>query len=425
MKLKLLFVAALAIIAVGAVVFARGAQAQEGGPTSGTLLAGDLSGMTGSAVGPDGAIYVVDAGTGGENVVQLPEEMGGGEANWGLTARIIRVDPEDGAITAAATNLPSFESEDGAFSAADITFMGNDLYWLLSGSVNLLGGDLEDWPNGVYKVTGGDDDEHELVADISEFNDDNPVDFEDAAPGGNPFAIEVRGSGFIVSDGNYNRLLQVATTGSISLLAEFDNVVPTGLETGGSTVLNTWFSAFPHNPEDSKVVSVSVPGGAVTEVASGVAQMIDVTAGPDGNIYVLQFGDQQNDENAPPSPTGRIYRWEDDGSLTALVEGFTLATSLNFSGDTAYVTTLFGEVWQIENFSSIAPLPEPTPMPTAQPTMAPPQPTPTAGGGIAPPDTGGGYADSGSGMPVGVLALAIAGAAAVMGGATLAFVRRR
>ena len=150
MKLKLVLVVALALIALGAVVLARGAQAQEG-PTSGTLVASEFS-ATGSAIGPDGAFYVVDAGTGGENVVQLPEEMGGGEANWGLTARIVRIDPDDGEVTDAATNLPSFESEDGAFSATDIAFNGNDLYWLLTGSVNLLGGDLEDWPNGVYEV---------------------------------------------------------------------------------------------------------------------------------------------------------------------------------------------------------------------------------------------------------------------------------
>lgn len=415
-------VAGLALLALTAALLSRGAQAHEG-HTSITLLADGLAGLTGGAIGPDGAIYVVDAGTGGENIIQLPEEFGGGEANWGLTARIIRIDPEVGDVTTAASNLPSFESADGAFSAADVEFLGGQMYWLLTGSVNELG--IDEWPNGVYRVTGGDDDEHDLVADISAFNDANPVDFPDAAPGGNPFALQARGAGFIVSDGNFNRLLQVQTTGSISLLAQFDNVVPTGLEHSASgTLFNTWFSAFPHDPGDSKLVSVSVPGGNVSELAAGPAQLIDVEQAEDGTLYVLQFGDQQTDENAPPSPTGRIYRVEDDGDLTALVDGFTMATSLHFSDDTAYVTTLLGEVWQIEDFSSIQPLPEPTPAPTEQPTTAP-QPTPTVGGGVTAPDTGsGGYRRDGAASG-GLLAIALACTLALTGMGAVAFASKR
>jgi len=422
MRMTIAAVAGLALLALTAALLSRGAQAHEG-HTSITLLADGLAGLTGGAIGPDGAIYVVDAGTGGENIIQLPEEFGGGEANWGLTARIIRIDPEVGDVTTAASNLPSFESADGAFSAADVEFLGGQMYWLLTGSVNELG--IDEWPNGVYRVTGGDDDEHDLVADISAFNDANPVDFPDAAPGGNPFALQARGAGFIVSDGNFNRLLQVQTTGSISLLAQFDNVVPTGLEHSASgTLFNTWFSAFPHDPGDSKLVSVSVPGGNVSELAAGPAQLIDVEQAEDGTLYVLQFGDQQTDENAPPSPTGRIYRVEDDGDLTALVDGFTMATSLHFSDDTAYVTTLLGEVWQIEDFSSIQPLPEPTPAPTEQPTTAP-QPTPTVGGGVTAPDTGsGGYRRDGAASG-GLLAIALACTLALTGMGAVAFASKR
>ena len=109
--------------------------------------------------------------------------------------------------------------------------MNGQIYVLTSGGLNYLGGSAVDYPNGIYRLE--DDDTWTLVADISAFNDDNPVSFPDAGPGGNPFAFEARGSEFIVSDGNYNRLLRATTAGDISILASFDNVVPTGLETDG------------------------------------------------------------------------------------------------------------------------------------------------------------------------------------------------
>jgi hypothetical protein len=105
-----------------------------------------------------------------------------------------------------------------------------------------------------------------------------------------------------------------------------------------------------------------------------------------------------------------------------LVDGFVLPTSLDFSGETAYVTSLFGQVFQIENFSTLQPLPEPSPT-AVPPTPAPPAPTATPGGGIAPPDTGnGGYLDSDGSSPW--LAVLIA-AASVLGLGGLVFAVKR
>jgi hypothetical protein len=270
----------------------------------------------------------------------------------------------------------------------------------------------------------------ELIADISTYNDEHPVAFEDAAPGGNPFALQRRGSGFIVSDGNYNRLLSVGSNGVITTLASFDNVVPTGLAEGpNSTILNTWFSPAPHLPGESFVMSIATPSGAATELASGPASMIDVSIGPDGNVYVLQFSDFVADETAPPAPTGRIYQLEGN-TLTLLVDGMILPTSLNFSGDTAYVTSLTGAVYEINNFSTIDPLPAPAPQPTtappgASPTAGAPQPTATRATGVTPPDTGDGSSGGGSGsaLMIVVALAAAAGGALALGGTRLARTR--
>ncbi len=361
-------------------------------------------------------------GTGGAQVLTPPPDAGiEGEVTFGLTATIVRIDG-NGNVTTVAQNLPSLAFDGEGGSIADVEFIGTSIYFLVTGSAEKLG--VPEWPNGVYRVTNNGTDAV-LVADISAYNDSHPVAFPDAAPGGNPFALERRGTGFIVSDGNYNRLLSVQANGLITLLSSFENIVPTGLASGPSgATLNTWFSAAPHLPGDSAVVSVAALGGAVTQLASGPASMIDVSIGPDGNTYVLQFSDYTADEMAPPTPTGRIYQLE-GGTLTLLVDGFILPTSLNFDGDTAYVTTLTGAVWEINNFSSIAPLPAPAPQPTSVPSTTAPPPAPTAtpsGGTIGAPDTGdgsGGGGDAASwAMPLAIVAAL--GVALAFGGTRLA-----
>lgn len=421
------FMIGAALLVAGA-AFGGGVALAQGGPpppSSGTVIASGLS-STGAAIGPDGALYVGVGGsaeTGDEEITvpaDLAERFGIETVLFGDNSTVMRVDPDDGAVTTYADGLPSASDSVGGepfISPTDVAWLGGELYVLISGGAPQVGGAAADWPNGIYTPDG---EGWDLVADINQFNDDNPVDFSDAGPGGNPFALDVRGNEFIVSDGNYNRILRATTTGDISILASFDNVVPTGLATRSSgPVYNTWFSAFPHAPEDSHLVRVGYPGGAVTQVAGGYAQLIDVEFGADAT-YVLQFGDQSLDEEAPPPP-GRLLRLGSDGSLTPVVTGLMLATSVNFSGDTAFVTSLTGDVTMIEGVSALQGIDEPEP----EPTTAPPVASPTAPTGpITPPNTGMGSSSQG-GMPIALMiALALAGLTLASAGGLVAVKHR-
>src|SRR6185436_21075151 len=97
--------------------------------------------------------------------------------------------PKTGERTTFATGIPSgAESEGGqGFGLADLVFVGDDLYYLITGGFNYISPDLAKYPNGVYHVEK--DGSSKLIANISKFNDDNPVTFPDAGPGGNPFGI--------------------------------------------------------------------------------------------------------------------------------------------------------------------------------------------------------------------------------------------
>lgn len=386
------------------------------GPSAGTTIASGLS-ATGAGIGPDGALYV---GIGGDasTEIAVPEDLqelaGTDIVYFGTTGSVARVDPETGDVTTYADGLPvtSFAADEPGSGPTDLAFIGDELYVLVTGSVSVMGGAGADYPNGIYKLE--DDDSWTIVADISAFNDDNPVEFPDAAPGGNPFALDVRGGEFIISDGNYNRLIRATPGGDMSLLAQFDNVVPTGLATRDSgPVYNTHFSAFPHAPEDSHLVAIGYPSGGVQQIAGGYAQLIDVEFGADAT-YVLQFGDQSLDENAPPPP-GRLLRLGADNSLTPVVTNLTMPTSVNFEGDTAYITSLSGDVLQVEGVSALEGIEEPAPEPTA-PVASPTAPV----GPISPPNTGMGDG-GGSAMPLGmIIALALAGLAMASAGGLVA-----
>lgn len=350
MNIRKLAIGIIGTCVLGAALgVAGGVSAQDGPPppTSGELLTSDLINPQGSTVGPDGAIYVGEGGTGEGTPLETDE----GTLYPGSTGRISRIDAETGARTTVAEGLPSVGFGDGSGSGVvDVAFMGDDLYFLMSGGGAATG--LPDSPNGVYRIQG---DDFELVADIGGFNDDNPVDFEDAVSGGNPFAIQVRGSEFIVSDGNYNRVLRVTTDGDISILASYENVVPTGLEAEATgPIYMTNLGAFPHTPADGKVVRIALPSGSTTTVASGYSQMIDVEFGPAGQLYALNFGDPSDEAEGMPPPTGKMFRVNTTtGVMTPLVDGFGAPTSLEFIGDSAFVLNLLGQVWKIDGVAAL------------------------------------------------------------------------
>jgi sugar lactone lactonase YvrE len=406
-------------------------------PTSGTKLTGGLLSPRGMKIGPDGMIYVAEAGTGGTIEGESPDA-----GVTGLTGRISKVDPATGVRTTVADGLPSNGGGEGDnVGPADVAFIGSQLYYVQTHGGAFYG--VPDVPTGLYKVNS--DGTTTLVANIGKFNIDNPVDDittggqQDIEVGGNPYSMTVRDGKFLVVDGNQNQVMQISTDGTITRLAQFHgHPVTTGIASQSSGPLYvTSLGQFPFSASDGDVWQVGYPSGNVTKIASGFSSMTDVEYGPGGQLYALNFGDAASDPNAPAPwdfGSGKVFKLDAaTGTLTPIVTGFSFTTSIIFSGDTAYVANNGvtipglndGEIWKIEGISSIAPLPtQPATTPTAAPapTQAPvASPTRT---GVTAPDTGtGGNADGASALTWLVLAgLGIAGAATT--GAAFALKRR-
>lgn len=284
-----------------------------------TLIASGLQGASGSTVGPDGALYVVE----------------------GAAGRIARVDPVTGAVTTFATGLPPAVLPIGG--AMDIAFIGWTPYVLVS----LVFAD----PVGIYRIDSPT--LATLVADIGAFALANPPQTPFDVPIGLQFALESYRNGFLVTDGHLNRVYRIALTGGGAAVSEFQafgNIVPTGLAVRGEHVLMAEAGPVPHLPADGRIVLLNPDAGSVTPIAAGAPLLVDVEFGRGQTLFALAQGTfGGGDPGAPALPnTGLLVQANADGTFTTITSGLNLPTSLEFIGNTAFVVTLAGEVLRIE-----------------------------------------------------------------------------
>lgn len=420
MKQKLLILPlVVAAAATVAVLAFGGASAQAPGPSAGTVLVDGLLQPRGIEIGPDSALYVAEAGTGGDTEITVGEGDEAFTIKTGLTGRISRIDTETGERETVADGLPSGAGgpggEDEAVGPADVAFIGTTLYYLQTHGGEEWG--FPDNPTGIYRINSAGD--AILIADIGEFNRENPVESitsgvqVDVEPGGNPYSMDVRNGVFWVVDGNHNRLLRVTTGGDIEEVTEFPNhPVSTGIDfASDGTAWVAYLGQGPFPPDQGKVVTVDVTDGTITERASGVSMLTDVEFGPGGQLYALSFNDTTAGEFPAFGPfTGSIQKVNSDGTLSLLVSGLSFATFLAFDDDAAFVSnfsvTPDGQIIKIDDFSSVDPPPA-TPTPAATTPAAAPTATPR-GGVIGAPDTGDGSAltgDEGWAWPLVILGM--------------------
>ena len=153
-----------------------------GGPR---LLVAGLAGGSGSTVGPDGALYV-------------PEPISG---------TITRVDPRTGRTSTFADGLPPITPGLGTGGVMDVAFLGHTAYAL----VTLVGSDVGGSSVvGLYRVDGRH--QSSVVADIGAWSIAHPPAPPFFVPSGVQYALQAWRSGFLVTDGHHNRVLEVSTT---------------------------------------------------------------------------------------------------------------------------------------------------------------------------------------------------------------------
>jgi len=303
-----------------------------GDPITAQPLVTGLEELQGSTVGPDKALYVTAP----------------------LAGTIWRVDPKTGAFTLFTTGLPMripdlFYIGSGV---VDVAFRGGTAYALVTGvAPDLDGHDIV----GIYRVDGPDN--FTVLVDIGAWSVDHPPVPSFFVPTGFQYAFEPYRDGFIVTDGHHNRVLYVTLDGEITEVVAFADVVPTGVTVRGNTVYITQAGPIPHLPENAKLMSISPKSSTAIEVASAagldVGLFVDVEFGLGNTLYALAQGIWDGPfEGAPALPnTGALLKLNADGTFSVIVDGLNQPTSVEFIGNNAYVVSLAGEIWKIDNVS--------------------------------------------------------------------------
>ena len=101
------------------------------------------------------------------------------------------------------------------------------------------------------------------------------------------------------------------------------------------------------------LISVRLLEGCTSELVRRGARADDLRAGTRDRTAEPTDKTATTDISPVPAPdTGALVEVNGDGSFTTITEGLDRPTSLEFIGNTAYVVTLTGEIWEIDGVSA-------------------------------------------------------------------------
>jgi sugar lactone lactonase YvrE len=296
-----------------------------------TTIASGLTNPRGFGWGPDGALYLAQAGWGGDNHVAAIE---GFTVDNGLTSSVATV--AQGCATPLAVGLPSvlWVEAGWVWGAMDVAFLGDDAYVLLSGAGP--GWFSPTSFSGVYRIN--DNGTMTLVGDISTWLPQNPpaeIPF-DYSPDGSLFDLEAAGDALLLSEAVGGQLLRVTPDGGITSVADLSvgHLVPTGIavdDDGNAYVGHE--TAAPYVDGGSKVVKVT-PDGTVSDHWTGLTVVTDVAMGPDGTLYATEMATGFSGETAEmPADSGRIVRQTGPDSFEPVVTELPYPVNIGFDTD--------------------------------------------------------------------------------------------
>ena len=328
------------------------------GATTPSVVMSGLDNPRGLGFGPEGALYVAEAGRGGAGPCIIAR---GVPQCYGPTGAVSRL--WQGEQERIATGLPSYGSTVTAtfVGPADISFVGRGGAYVtlnlgLEGLPRDALGDVSVQQLGwlVHLPAGGG---WQLIADVAAHEFANN-------PGGgvvdsNPFGVLAEPSRRIVTDAGANALLSVAANGDVSTLAIFParaqgrstDAVPTSVAVGpdGAYYVSE-LSGVPFSAGAANIYRV-VPGQAPTVAWSGFTTVIDIAFDGDGNLYVLEHSTGPVFFALP----GRLVKVAPDGTRTVIIDGLDRPGSVAIGPDGALYVSNHGTSIGIGEVLRIAP----------------------------------------------------------------------
>lgn len=305
-------------------------------PEGATVIAESLVNPRFLAIAGDGAIYVTEAGTGGDGLL-----------NRGYSGRISKIAP-DGTAETIVSGLVSYAEGVGPSGAM---LLDDTLYFALGG----VAVDREQEPLPEENTLNRVDPETaavELVAAMGVYEVESNPDGADVST--NLYGMVPRPDGsLLVTDAGANVIYSVdPERGEFALLSVIPGLpriggrepapderqrqaVPTAIAVNGENLVHV--SLLSQNwPEDGPSIVMVNDDGTFTPVLVGGSMVVSIAFGPDGSLYFSQLFDAFGGD----SQIGSVRRVLEDRTSEPVIEGLTLPHGIVFD-DTGnlFVTT--------------------------------------------------------------------------------------
>src|SRR3984957_502484 len=325
------------------------ALAQQSAPF--TIYGTGLEAPRGLRFGPDGDLYVAEAGTGGTNstgkaCTQVPGPVG--PYTGGSNARISKINHK-GVRTTVASGFPSTQDAQGdLIGVADVMFVNTVLYAVVAGGGCSHGNPKA--PTGIAEVNRANG-AWRMIADIGTFLKSHPAKYESAddfEPDGTLYSAIVHNGIIYTVEPNHGQVLSVTLSGQIAQVIDISasegHIVPTSIaERNGSFYVGN-LNLFPIDPQWARVLTISWGGGDEVDVApgfqthgyrivnskAGFTTVVAVDFGPDGLLYALELSDAAG---FPTPGDGKVVRVNRNGDIEEMVTGLNVPGGMTFGPD--------------------------------------------------------------------------------------------
>lgn len=376
MRKKLKFCAGMLLLALA------GGAAQAQTYKVQTVMTG-LVNPRGLAFGPDGGVYVAEAGNGSGSGAGPSLVMGSGNTAFlgasGAVSRLL-----GGVQSRVMTGLPSLATATGGDPGGinDILFDGSGQAWGLIGlganpmlrasNLGAAGAEM----GTLVRLTLDGSSTRTFASDLSAHELANNPD--GTTVDSNPFGFALLpGGGFLVADAGSNDVLGVGAGGGVSTQAVFPakpnplfpgfgppvyQSVPTAVAVGpdGAAYIGQ-LTGFPFPSGAASVYRIDPATQAVTTVQTGFTNIMDMAFDDAGNLFVLQLN-TNGIASGPAAGAGVLVRIDaQTGQRTSFSHAAMVATAGLLLGDSGeiYISTRSNGVSGLGEVLMLTPVPEP------------------------------------------------------------------